>query len=684
MIKKIYLLFIIVSILVTSLQSQSKKDNRSTLDTLKNTPVLDTLKNGESIHHINDSVMVNNFISNYYFNDSIWGQNIKHSDIMRTDYLSFSDLLKSVSGYFVADYGNPGMYNPVFYQGLPPTNTSILVDGIPFGNSFFGYFEQCLITMEDIERVEIISPIQSVAYGNVNVINIVTNKKNSRTPITYVRHSEAAYDTYLTDVFFTSNITEVSNVYVGFNYHMSDGRFSNSDYSYFGGKVRYRNVISDKLELNISDYFSKLDRGFHGGVKLTSEEVTNDIFDERIASVLFPSAKQNYFRNIVSAQLAGYFLNDSLQSSLLTISFNTEENIFKDAKALNSSVINIDVPIKTNILSVIAKQNVLLDNQLLSFYLRASSQNTKDFLFLNSEFDSMYYNSNGRNNKIYFSLVDRIKFSDIFELSLSGMYLIWNNKYESEALSSRLNFGINPSLRINDFVFSTGFVWGNREPFSIETFYPLSSVEYFYQSMKESKNFNKLFADVGFKSACYNLQLAMYRSWLDKQTLFEFNNIAFPISMSEFDVLQDIENMGFSINGDFRFGKFELESNINYNHYNNNLIKRIIPELFCYFGIYYESKLISDNINLRVGLNGNYYSQFSILPNIVNLHNENLQATKYYSPNGVINFVSALTIQTATIYINVNNLFNTNYFITKTYPMNDRNFQLSVCWSFLD
>jgi hypothetical protein len=645
---------------------------------------LDTLKNSETVPHINDSMMVNNFISNYYFNDSIWGQNIKHSDIVKADYLSFSDLLKSVPGYFVADYGNPCMYNPVFYQGLPPTNTSILVDGIPFGNNFFGSFEQCLIAMEDIERVEIISPTQSIAYGNVNVINIVTNKKNSRTPITYVRHSEAAYDTYLTDVFFTSNITKASNIYVGFSYHMSDGRFSNSDYSYFGGKVRYRSVIFDKLELNISDYFSKLDRGFHGGVKLTSEEVKEDIFDERMASVLFPSAKQNYLRNIVSAQLAGYFLNDSLQSSLLTISLNTEENIFKDARTMNSSIINIDVPIKTNMLSVTAKQNVLLNNQLLSFYLGSSFQSTKDFLFLNNEFDSIYYNSNGGNNKIYFSLVDRIKFSDVFELSLSGMYLIWNNKHKSEALTSRLNFGINPSLRINDFVFSAGFVWGNREPFFIETFYPLPPAEYFYQSMKESKNFNKLFTDVSFKSASYNLQLTLFRSWLDKQTLFEFNNIAFPISMGKFDALQDIENIGFNINGNLRLWKVELESNINYNHYSNNLLKKIIPELFCYFGIYYESKLISDNINLKVGLNGSYYSKFSILPDIINLQNENLQVAKYYSPNEVINFVSVLTIQTATIYISVNNLLNSNYFITKTYPMNDRNFQLSICWTFFD
>jgi len=670
LIKKIYFLYIILLVFVTRLQSQTTTDT---------TAVIDTFTIISQASSLNDSTTYN-FNLSYYFNISTLGQTIKHSDIKKVDHLSLSDLLKNVPGYFIADYGNPDMYNPLFYQGLPPSNTSVLLDGIPFGNNFFGSFEQSLIMMDDIERIEIISPTQSIAYGNINLINIVTTKRNSKRPITYVRHSEAAYDTYLTDIFFTSNITQTSNIYVGLNYHMSDGRFSNSDYSYFGGRLRYRNIIFDKVELNISDYVSKIDRALYGGVKLTSDEVTEDIFDERLASVLFPSAKQNYFRNIISAQLSGYFFNDSLQSSLFTISLNTEQNTFKDVKTINDLLINLNVPIKTNMFFINAKQNILFDNQLLSFYFGSCFQTIKDFSFLDNEFNTTYYNSNGGRQKIFFSLVDRIKFSDILELNLSGMYLIWDNKHESEKLTSRLNFGINPSIKINDFIFSVGFVWGNQEPFPVETFYPVSLSEIFYVNMNEPKNFNKLFADVNFQSAYCDLKLTIFRNRVDKQTLFEFNNTMFPILTNKIDFLYyDIENMGFSINANFRLGKIELESNLNYSHYKNNLIKRIIPEFFCFFGLYYENKLISENINLKTGFNGNYYSQFILLPNIVGL-----QETKYYSPNGTINFLAALTIQTATIYISVNNLFNNNYFVTKIYPMNDRNFQLSIAWTFID
>jgi hypothetical protein len=681
LIKKIYSLFIVLSVLVTSLQSQTATDTSA---------VLDTLIAVSKVSSRNDSTTYN-FNLSYYFSNSNFEQNIEQSDIIKADYLSFSDLLKNVQGYFVADYGNPCMYNPIFYQGLPPSNTSILLDGIPFGNNFFGLFEQSLIMMDDIERIEIISSTQSIAYGNINLINVVTTKRKSKRPITYVRHSEAAYETYLTNMFFTSNITQTSNIYVGFNYHISDGRFSNSDYSCFGGRLRYRNIIFDKVELNISDYFSKFDRGLYGGVKLTSDEVTEDIFDERVASVQFPNAKQIYSRNIISAQLSGYFFNDSLQSSLFTISLNTEENTFNDVRIIKDSLINLNVPIKTNMFSITAKQNILFDNQLLSFYFGSSFQNSKNFLLPTNEFDTIYYNNNGGNNKIYFSLVDRIMFSDIFELNLSGMYLIWANNHKSEAFTSSLNFGINPSIKINDFIFSAGFVWGNREPFPIETFSPLASAEDVYKIMSEPKNFNKFFADVVFQSTHYNLKLALFRSWLDKQTLFEFNTTTFPLSTNVFgflyntekiDFLHDIENMGFSINANLRLGKIELESNLNYNHYNNNLIKKIMPELFCHFGLYYESKLISDNINLKIGFNGSYYSQFILLTDIS--QNESLQETKYYSPNGIINFLAALTIQTATIYISVNNLFNNNYFVTKIYPMNDRNFQLSISWTFFD
>ena len=187
--KKIYFLYIILSIFVTSLQSQTTTDTISVLDTIENS-------NQPSS---SDSTIFNNFNSAYYFNSSDLGQNIKQPDITKADYLSFSDLLKTVPGYFISDYGSPGMYNPLFYHGLPSTNTSVFLDGIPFGNNFFGSFEQCLIMMGDIEKIEIVSPGQSIAYGNINVINIVTNKKNSPKPITYIRHSEAPYNTYLTD-----------------------------------------------------------------------------------------------------------------------------------------------------------------------------------------------------------------------------------------------------------------------------------------------------------------------------------------------------------------------------------------------------------------------------------------------------------------------------------------------------
>ena len=671
MIKKNYFLYIILLFCVTRLQSQTVTDT---------TAVLDTLTISSQVPSIIDSTTYN-FNLSYYFNNSVLGgQTIRQSDITKTDYLSFSDLLKNVPGCFIADYGNPGMYNPLFYQGLPSTNTSVLLDGISFGNNFFGSFEQCLVMMDDIDRVEILSSSQSIAYGNINVINIVTNKKNSRRPITYIRHSEAPYETYLTDVLFSSNITKRSNIYVGVNYHMSDGRFSNSDYLYLGGRVRYRSIISDKVELNISDYFVKLDRGFYGGVKLTSNKITEDIFDERLASVVFPSARQNYIRNIISTQFSGYFFDDSLQSSLVTISLNTEENIFKNVQTVVNSISNVNIPINTNMLSTTAKQNILFSNQLLSFYFSSSFQTTKDFSFFDNEFDTICYNSNSGSQKIYFSFVDRIKFSDILELGLSGMYLIRANKHKSEKFTSRLNFGINPSIKINDFIFSAGFVFGNRELFPLETFYPLPLSEIFYVNMIEPKNFNKLFADVNFQSTFCDLKLTIFRSQIDKQTVFEFNNVTFPILTNKIDFLYyDIKNTGFSISTNFRLGKIELESNINYNQYNNNLLKKIIPKFFCFLGLYYEDKLISENINLKTGFNGNYYSQFILFSDIVGL-----QETKYYSPNGTINFLAALTIQTATIYISVNNLFNNNYFITKIYPMNDRNLQLSIAWVFID
>ncbi len=87
----------------------------------------------------------------------------------------------------VAQSGAPGQLTSVFTRGLRSEHTQVLLDGIPINQGLAGLFNFADLSVDNIERIEVVRGPQSTLYGPralAGVIQIFTKRGSGRRPAT--------------------------------------------------------------------------------------------------------------------------------------------------------------------------------------------------------------------------------------------------------------------------------------------------------------------------------------------------------------------------------------------------------------------------------------------------------------------------------------------------------------------
>jgi vitamin B12 transporter len=125
-----------------------------------------------------------------------------------------SDALREVPGLSVVQTGTAGQLTSVFTRGLRSEHTQVLLDGIPINQGLQGAFNFADLTIDDIDRIEVVRGPQSTLYGPralAGVIQIFT-KQGTGAPGAMVAAEGGSYDTFR-------------------EWGESDGKIGNFDYS---------------------------------------------------------------------------------------------------------------------------------------------------------------------------------------------------------------------------------------------------------------------------------------------------------------------------------------------------------------------------------------------------------------------------------------------------------------------
>ncbi|MBA3386933.1 MAG: TonB-dependent receptor, partial [Chthoniobacterales bacterium] len=90
-----------------------------------------------------------------------------------------ADALRDVPGVSVTQTGAPGQLTSVFTRGLRSEHTQVLLDGIPINQGLQGAFNFADLTVDNIDRIEVVRGPQSTLYGPralAGVIQIFTRQ----------------------------------------------------------------------------------------------------------------------------------------------------------------------------------------------------------------------------------------------------------------------------------------------------------------------------------------------------------------------------------------------------------------------------------------------------------------------------------------------------------------------------
>jgi vitamin B12 transporter len=139
---------------------------------------------------------------------------INSEDFEQKQIERLSDALREVPGLSVVQTGTAGQLTSVFTRGLRSEHTQVLLDGIPINQGLQGAFNFADLTIDDIDRIEVVRGPQSTLYGPralAGVIQIFT-KQGAGTPGAMVAAEGGSYDTFR-------------------EWSQSDGKVGNFDYS---------------------------------------------------------------------------------------------------------------------------------------------------------------------------------------------------------------------------------------------------------------------------------------------------------------------------------------------------------------------------------------------------------------------------------------------------------------------
>jgi vitamin B12 transporter len=109
-----------------------------------------------------------------------------------------SDALREVPGLSVVQTGTAGQLTSVFTRGLRSEHTQVLLDGIPINQGLQGAFNFADLTIDNIDRIEVVRGPQSTLYGPralAGVIQIFT-KQGTGTPGGLLAAEGGSYDTF--------------------------------------------------------------------------------------------------------------------------------------------------------------------------------------------------------------------------------------------------------------------------------------------------------------------------------------------------------------------------------------------------------------------------------------------------------------------------------------------------------
>ncbi len=153
---------------------------------------------------------------------------INRQQLERSSGKTLGELLNTIAGTtIIGANNNPGTNQTISLRGASSGNVLILIDGIPANDPSIitNYFDLNLLSIDQVERIEILKGGQSTLYGSdavAGVINIISRKAGANKFSVNGSMTGGSYNTFKQNVGVNGR-TNVINYAAGYTHLNSDG-----------------------------------------------------------------------------------------------------------------------------------------------------------------------------------------------------------------------------------------------------------------------------------------------------------------------------------------------------------------------------------------------------------------------------------------------------------------------------
>ncbi len=638
------------------------------------------------------------FLSTYTGNNFIEPNNfsLRKNNIDRIDYRYSGDLLSWFPFSYLMDLGATGQPNESYLYGLGYGNSSLILNGTSFNNSWNNSFDFNKIQTEGISKITL-SPLSIGFLYNVqnNPISLLIEESDTfRTkPFSRIRYLQASGEGYI-DAFFSAKVHKRLGISVRITNASVDSRYSNSTYTTWKANVKTIYKISDNFYAKLNYHHIKSKLGLNGGVSPesilnSSDIIDNTLYNKTLAIVNFSERSGSFSTstesdrynettiNRVDLDLFGNFFKNSFSK----IKFGYENTLDKFRQHIFNPVIDSLKINNDNGYSLLfgqIKQNLSLGN--LTSELQAYYEIVDYYV------DALNFNKE-QTNYYTWALVKYKLFDSLLIPSVYGKILNFNNQTFN-------GYGIDIAVtHLNNFSISTGFSNFDK-PFSIP-----ENVLLHETLPSNKKNITTLFATANFANSFTNTSISYFEIKTNNQPVPVFNTADIKLNTAQiiYPMLANTINKGINIFSNSKYTNILYSLNFNYYFKSNTFALPQGPEFSLSTGIYYVDTLYNNNLDLKTGFTFYYSKNFNESSYRVYDFQQFRSANSFMQNNAIhqfdipiftnnisrLDFLLAGRIRnSATFYFIFENILDNNYYIVPFYPMRERGIRLGLSWDF--
>lgn len=578
------------------------------------------------------------------------------------DYKYAGDFLRMVPGMFVRELGSPGQLNGFTINGLDGNNIAFMSDGILLNEPLTGIYNPYLYPTENIERVEIITGTRAFLYGlnsSGMAVNFVSRSRKAIHPYTRLRYSEAPFGQGFFDGMFSQDIIRGLNLTAGVQHVTYDGRFTNSNYDNWGGRMKLRYNLSNKLDLFGSWIYNQTLLGLNGGIN-TDKTPFESTFDRLQATLVNTDSYEKLTRYDFQLGAAATPFTDTTAITTLTLYHSTNFREYRDEEDRpNSNGIFVHEDDRAQWYGTKLTQHFMIGNNQFDFGFDIQSRGT-----IASDSVGQYFST-------LTNLFGKIDYKLTNEISISP-YGAFQNYFERTFFACGGDITITPTEWVSLF---SGYSNSYKYPSVHEYFANVSNDFAIIEN-------HQLF------EAGLNVASGKEISGTVKYFHRKIESLLSVVVLTEPDPgppPHPLTSNGFSIEGKIHFGSFLLEGNGQYittTEDNNEL--NDIPKWSGMVGLYFWDKLFENHLDLKTGFRGRAFTSYHAIE-------VNRQSQAFFSgtkpdinASGAFDFVLIAHIGSAYVHLVMENFLDRQYITTTFYPMNERTLRFGVSWDFLD